>query len=71
VEIKYWLEGNRIYVAAFNASGKQVSAAKYSAEVEIGREFYAALQKSLLDSLAGTLESDLLTNPRLHYVPVK
>ena len=71
VEIKFWAAGNRIYVAAFDSAGNQVSAARYSAEVELADDLYAALQHSLIDSLAGTVESDLLTNPELHYVPAK
>lgn len=71
VGIKYWSEGSRIYVAAFDADGRQVSAAKYSAEVEIADDFYAALLASLIESLAGTVENDLLMNPKLHYVPAK
>jgi hypothetical protein len=46
-------------VAAFDSAGNQVSAARYSAEVELADDFYAALQHSLIDSLASTVGNDL------------
>jgi hypothetical protein len=69
LEIRFWADGNRIFVAAFNVAGKRVSAAIYSAEVHIADDLYSALKDPLIESLAKTIESDLLNNPKLHYRP--
>jgi hypothetical protein len=69
VEIRCWTEGNRIFVAAFNDDGKQVTAVTYSAEVPLEDEFYGAFKDPLVDSLAEVVEYGLLNNPELHYRP--
>lgn len=70
VFIKYWCDKSSVYVAAFDSSDKQVSAAKYQANVaDIAKGFGQAFQMSLIDGLSATCENDLLTNPDLHYRP--
>ena len=69
VEIRCWTEGNRIFVAAFNDDGKQVTAVTYSAEVPLEDKFYSAFKDPLVDSLAEVVEFDLLNNAALHYRP--
>lgn len=70
VFIMYWSDKISIYVAAFNSSEKQVSAANYQANVaDIAKGFSQAFQMSLIDGLSATCENDLLTNPDLHYRP--
>lgn len=70
VEIKYWADQLTVYVAGFDASGKQVTAATYQAVVDdIADGFSAAFQQSLIEGLADNAENDLKTNPQLHYRP--
>ncbi len=69
VEIRCWMEGNRIFVAAFNDDGKQVTAVTYSAEVPVEDEFYGAFKDPLVESLGEVVEYDLVNNPELHYRP--
>lgn len=67
VDIKYWADGSRIYVAGFDRAGNMVTAATYSAESDIADDFYARLRDELIANLARLVESDLLANPDLHY----
>lgn len=69
IDIKYWAEATRICVAAFDKSGKRVSAAIYQAEVDNADDFDAAFRQSLIGGLMAAVENDLLTNPQLHYKP--
>ena len=69
VDIKYWADTNKVYVAGFDKSGKQVTPATYQAEVDIADGFDAAFKQSLIDGLVATVESDLLNNPSMHYRP--
>jgi len=70
VYIKYWCDETSVYVAGFDFSDKQVSAATYSAVVtDIAKGFSEAFQMSLIDGLSNTIENDLLTNPDIHYRP--
>ena len=69
VEIKYWADQSTVYVAGFDASGKQVTAATYQAVVDIADGFSADFKQSLIEGLASTAENDLKTNPQLHHRP--
>lgn len=69
VDIKYWADTNKVYVAGFDKTGKKVTVATYMAEVNIADGFDAAFKQSLIDGLVATVESDLLNNPNLHYKP--
>ena len=69
VQIEYWAQGTSIYLAGFREEGKQVSAAKYSAEVDIADDFSSTFRDSVIDSLTRTLRYDLANNPELHYRP--
>jgi hypothetical protein len=70
VEIKYWADQSTVYVAGFDANGKQVTAVTYQAVVDdIADGFSAAFQQSLIEGLADNVENDLKTNPQLHYRP--
>ncbi|XGA79646.1 hypothetical protein OR573_14305 [Halomonas sp. CH40] len=70
VEIKYWTDQSTVYVAGFDANGKQVTAATYQAVVDdIANDFVADFRKSLIEGLADNAENDLKTNPQLHYRP--
>ena len=69
VDIKYWADTNKVYVAGFDETGKQVTPATYQAEVDIADDFAPAFKKSLIDGLAATVESDLLNNPNMHFKP--
>jgi hypothetical protein len=69
VDIKYWADGSRIYVAGFDQADQMVTATTYSGEVSLADEFYDKLRESLIDRLVSIAESDLLTNPQLHYRP--
>lgn len=66
LDIKYWAEDKLIFVAAFDENEIQVSVGTYSAEVKIAPSFNSDFEKSLIEGLASTLESDLLYNPELH-----
>jgi hypothetical protein len=68
VDLKYWGGGTSIYVAGF-IGDKQVTVEKYSGKVDIADDFDATFQQSLISGLASTAESDLLTNPCLHFRP--
>lgn len=67
VNLKYWAHEARIYVAGFDEAERMVTAATYSAEVSIADDLHEKLRTSLIDSLVNLAETDLLTNPRLHY----
>ena len=62
VDIKYW--------AGFDSDNNKVTAGTYSgAGNDISDDFYAAFKKSLIESLANTIENDLKMNPQIHYQP--
>lgn len=64
--IKYWSEGKRIVVAAFDENDNQISTSTYDAMVEIADDFNSTFYQSLIEGLATNVESDLITNPDLH-----
>lgn len=66
VELRYWGKDRSISVAGF-IGDKQVTAAIYSASVDLADNFEATFQQSLIEGLASTAESDLLKNPHLHF----
>lgn len=67
VNIKYWADNKTVYVAGFDDNEKQVTAAVYSASVQMAEDFQPTFQQSLIDGLVSTIESDLLNNPELHF----
>lgn len=69
VHIKYWASGDAIFVAGFDDADVQVSATEYSAKVCIADDLQVALKNSLVGTLVAVVESDLRTNPQLHYRP--
>jgi hypothetical protein len=71
VDIKYWADERRVYVAGFDELDNQVTAATYSAEAEIADGFFGAFRDSIIESLTRTIEWDLQQNPDLHYKQVK
>jgi hypothetical protein len=71
VDIKYWTDEHHVYVAGFDESDNQVTAAVYSAEAEISDGFYGAFRDSVIESLTRTIEWDLQQNPDLHYKKAK
>jgi hypothetical protein len=71
VDLKYWAEGGRIFVAGFDPNENMVTRATYSAEATLADELHGRFRESLIDSLVNIAETDLLTNPELHYRPAK
>jgi hypothetical protein len=69
VDIKYWSEGGKMCLAAFDAKGKQVSAGAYCFEADDGDSFLAQMNQTAMEALASTIEHDLKTNPDIHYRP--
>jgi hypothetical protein len=64
VNIEYWTDAHKVHVAAFDTDGRQVSTAVY--EAAVGDEsLRPELQEWLVDSLANTLEYDLINKPEL------
>ncbi len=66
VSIEYWIDANKVHVAAFDTSGRQASVATYSAAVDAAGELNPKRQDALVDSLANALEYALIRNPELH-----
>ena len=69
IYIKYWGEGGKLCLAAFDANDKKVSAHSYCFEAEDGDSFLAQMKEYAMESLAKTIENDLKTNPNIHYRP--
>jgi hypothetical protein len=69
VHIKYWTDATTVYVAGFDENDKKITTSTYSGYVDIADCFDSTFQQSLIDGLSGIVESDLITNPELHYRP--
>lgn len=69
VEIKYWSDGKRMCLAAFDKNDKQVSSGQYCFEAEDGDSFLTQMKETVMDSLGSTIEADLKNNPEIHYKP--
>jgi hypothetical protein len=69
ITIKYWADSTKIYAAAFNSNDKRVSANIYAADADLADGFDAAFHQSLIDGLVTHIETDLKTNPDIHYRP--
>jgi hypothetical protein len=69
IDIKYWSEGSKMCLAAFDENGKKVSACSYCFEAEVGDSFYTQMKETAMESLAETIENDLKTNSNIHYRP--
>lgn len=69
IDIKYWGEGGKLCLAAFDANDKKVSAHSYCFEAEDGDSFLAQMKETAMDTLADTIEKDLQTDPDIHYRP--
>jgi len=65
VTVEYWIDSTTVHVAAFDADGHQASIAVYQASVGIDDNFDSQIQEALLDSMANTLEYDLINKPEL------
>lgn len=69
IDIQYWADTNKVYAAGFDKTGKKVTDGTYEAEIDIADCFNSAFKQSLIDGLVTTIESDLLTNPSMHFKP--
>jgi hypothetical protein len=69
VDVMFWAEGTAVFVAGYDKSGRQVTAAVYSAAVDIADDFAGTFCQPLIDSLVNVVEYDLQNNPQLHYRP--
>lgn len=66
VNLEYWTDPASVHVAAFDASGQQISRAVYRASLDAADALAPELQDALVDSLANALEYALIRNPELH-----
>jgi len=69
VSIEYWVNATKIYVAAFDTAGHQISRAAYHADVEDPAALTPELLESLVGSLANALEYELINHPELSIRP--
>ena len=69
VSIEYWVNATKVYVAAFDTAGHQISRAAYHADVEDPAAFTPELLESLVGSLANALEYELINHPELSIRP--
>jgi hypothetical protein len=65
VNLEYWTDATSVHVAAFDADGRQASAAVYHASVDAADELTPDRQEALIDSLANALEYALVRKPEL------
>ena len=69
VSIEYWVNATKLYVAAFDTAGHQISRATYHADVENAADLSPELLESLVGSLANALEYELINHPELSMRP--
>ncbi len=65
VNIEYWTDAKTVSVAAFDTNGRQATVATYQGAVDTADDLSPQIQASLIDSLANTLEYDLINKPEL------
>jgi hypothetical protein len=66
VSIEYWADAHKVQVAAFDATGRQITRATYQAALDPDDQLTPELQETLVNSLANALEYGLINHPDIH-----